>query len=223
MENLQVDIHINPDLYTKKPNSSELGRKIVSTSITMIDELGFEAFTFRKLGQRIDSNESSIYRYFESKHMLLLYLNCWYWSWVEYRLVFTTTNVKSSKKKLKQAIKMLTSEVTVDNSFSYIDEVILHKIIIAESSKGYHTKEVDSENEKGYFKAYKRVVQRVSDLVLENNSTYEFPHMLVSTIIEGAHKQHYFSQHLPSLTDTDSEKDTIVNFYIDLIFKAISS
>jgi len=223
MENLQVNININPDLYTKKPNSSDLGRKIVSTSIVMIDELGFEAFTFRKLGQRIGSNESSIYRYFESKHMLLLYLNCWYWSWIEYRLVFSITNIKSSKKKLKQAIKMLTSEVVIDNSFSYINEVILHKIIIAESSKGYHTKEVDSENEKGYFKAYKRVVQRVSDLVLENNSTYKFPHMLVSTVIEGAHKQHYFSQHLPSLTDTDSEKDTIVNFYIDLIFKAISS
>jgi hypothetical protein len=221
MENLPIHITINPELYSKDPNSSELGRKIVSKSIEMIDELGFESFTFRKLGQNIGSNESSIYRYFESKHMLLLYLICWYWSWVEYRLVFTTTNIKSPQTKLEEAVQILTKEVIVDNSFSYINEVILHRIIIAESSKAYHTKEVDIENEKGFFKAYKRVVQRVSAIVLENNPNYEFPHMLVSTIIEGAHKQRYFSEHLPSLTDTDKGKNNIIRFYTGLVFKTI--
>ncbi len=221
MEQLSIHINISAELYTKDPNSTDLGRKIVSTSIEMIDELGFESFNFKKLGQQIGSNESSIYRYFESKHMLLLYLNAWYWSWVEYKLVFATTNIKSSKVKLEEAIHMLTKRINVDNSFSYINEVILHRIIIAESSKTYHTKEVDAENEKGYFKPYKRVVQRVSDIVLENNPTYKFPHMLVSTIIEGAHKQRYFSDHLPSLTDTEKGKNNIVNFYTDLVFKVI--
>ena len=36
----------------------------------MINELGFEAFTFKKLGINIESPESSIYRYFENKHTL---------------------------------------------------------------------------------------------------------------------------------------------------------
>ena len=221
MEQLNILFTINPGLYSKNPNSSELGRRIVSASIELIDELGFEAFTFKKLGQHIGSNESSIYRYFDSKHMLLLYLICWYWSWVEYKLVFAISNVDSPKVRLKEAIKILTKEVTVDNSFSYINEVILHKIIVAESSKAYHTKEVDAENKKGYFKAYKRVVQRVSDLVIENNSKFEFPHMLVSSVIEGAHKQRFFSEHLPSLTDTKKGRDSIVNFYTELIFKVI--
>ncbi len=221
MEQLSIHINISSDLYTKDPNSTDLGKRIVSASIAMIDELGFESFTFKKLGQRIGSNESSIYRYFESKHMILLYLNAWYWSWVEYKLVFATANVKSVKTKLEEAIHILTKRIIVDNSFSYINEVILHRIIIAESSKTYHTKEVDSENEKGYFKPYKRVVQRVSDIVLENNSKYKFPHMLVSTIIEGAHKQRYFSDHLPSLTDTEKGKNNIVQFYTDLVFKVI--
>ena len=64
-------ISVNPDIYLKDPESSELGRKIINHSIALIDELGFEQFTFKKLGVRIASNESSIYRYFENKHMLL--------------------------------------------------------------------------------------------------------------------------------------------------------
>ncbi len=221
MEHLNIIFTINPGLYSKNPNSSELGRRIVSASIELIDELGFEAFTFKKLGKHIGSNESSIYRYFDSKHMLLLYLICWYWSWVEYKLVFAISNVGSPKVRLEEAIKILTKEVIVDNSFSYINEVKLHKIIIAESSKAYHTKEVDAENKKGYFKAYKEVVQRVSDLVIENNPNFEFPHMLVSSVIEGAHKQRFFSEHLPSLTDTKKGGDSIVNFYTELIFKVV--
>ena len=50
MEELQVHITIDPNLYTKNPESSDLGRKIVSQSIVMIDTLGFEGFTFKKLG-----------------------------------------------------------------------------------------------------------------------------------------------------------------------------
>ena len=74
MNGLQINITINPDLYTKNPDSSELGKKIVSKSIEMINELGYEAFTYKKLGVAIGSNESSIYRYFDSKHALLIYL-----------------------------------------------------------------------------------------------------------------------------------------------------
>ncbi|WP_238528716.1 TetR/AcrR family transcriptional regulator [Kordia algicida OT-1] len=198
-----------------------MGKKIVSRSIEMIDELGFEAFTFKKLGKSIGSNESSIYRYFESKHMLLVYLLCWYWSWIEYKLVFATTNIQSKEEKLSAAVDILTRKVDVDNSFSYIDEVILNRIIIAESSKAYHTKDIDTENEKGYYTVYKRVVQRVSNMVTELNPDFEFPHMLVSTVIEGAHQQRYFSEHLPSLTNVKKGKDTIVKFYTDLVFKVI--
>ena len=221
MDSLQINIKISPSLYTKNPESSELGRKIVCQSIKMIDELGFESFTFKKLGQQIGSNESSIYRYFESKHMLLVYLVNWYWSWMEYRLVFRTNNIKSSEEKLREAIRVLTQKIDIDHSFSYIDEVTLSRIIIAESSKAYHTKDVDKENEKGFYRTYKRVVQRVSDIVLEINPDFEFPHMLISTVIEGMHHQRFFSEHLPSLTNVEEGKNNIVVFYIDLVLKAI--
>jgi AcrR family transcriptional regulator len=214
---------ISPELYTKNPDSSDLGKKIVSKSISMIDDLGFENFTFKKLGIEIGSNESSIYRYFESKHALLIYLINWYWSWIEYKIVFATLNINSPIEKLEKAIKILTEEVVEDNSFSYINEVILTKIIISESSKAYHTKEVDKENEKGFYKTHKNVVERVSSLVLEINPTFEYPHMLVSTVIEGAHHQRYFSKHLPSLTDFEEGKNNIACFYNDLVFKIIKA
>ncbi len=221
MESLSINITINPELYTKNPESSELGRKIVSTSIVMINELGFESFTFRKLGVAIGSNESSIYRYFESKHALLVYLINWYWSWIEYKLVFVTANIPLAQDRLTNVITLLTEEVKEDNAFTFINEVLLNNIIISESAKAYHTKDIDKDNEKGFYKTYKRVVQRVSDIVLEINPKFEFPHMLVSTIIEGAHHQRFFSKHLPSLTDVEEGKNNIVRFYTDLVLKAI--
>ena len=222
MKELDIQIVIDSELYTKNPESTALGRNIVSKSIEMINELGFEAFTFKKLGQRLGSNESSIYRYFKNKHMLLVYLMCWYWSWIEYRILFLTANINNPEEKLKRTLELLTQETVLDNSFSYINEVLLHKIIIAEASKTYHTKNVDKENEKGYYKAYKRVVKRVANFVLEIQPNYNYPHMLISTVIEGAHQQRYFSEHLPSLTDKLEHKDAIVAFYTELVLKAIN-
>lgn len=221
MKNLQVHIAIDSALYIRNPEETTLGKKILGASIEMIDELGFESFTFKKLGVRIGSNESSIYRYFESKHALLVYLVSWYWSWIEYKLVFATANLTSGEQKLTNAIQILTQNVTEDTNFSFVNEVLLHRIIIAESSKAYHTKDIDKENAKGFYKTYKRVVQRVSDFVIEVNPHFEFPHMLISTVIEGAHHQRFFSKHLPSLTDVEEGKNNIVRFYKDLVLKTV--
>ena len=69
-----LKIQINEKIYNKDPESSSLGKKIIEQSIILIEEIGFEDFTFKKLGDRIASNESSIYRYFDNKHKLLIYL-----------------------------------------------------------------------------------------------------------------------------------------------------
>ncbi len=218
MKNLHIQIDINSALYSKNPNSSELGRKIINKSIELIYEIGFEAFTFKKLGALIQSPESSIYRYFDNKHTLLLYLTSWYWTWVEYQMVFVTTNVVSAHERLKKSIEILTKPVVEDNEISYVNEVLLSEIIFSESIKGYHTKSVDEENKKGCFKAYKRVVRRVSEIVSEIDEDFKYPHMLISTVIEGAHHQKYFTEHLPALTDVSNEEDSITQFYTKLVF-----
>jgi len=221
MKNIQLHIEVNSDLYLKNPDTSELGRKIIGNSIDMINDLGFESFTFKKLGAEINSPESSIYRYFENKHTLLIYLVSWYWSWIEYLLVFSAMNIDTPAKKLERSIEVLTEPILENYPTTYINEELLSQIIITESVKAYHTKNVDDENKKGYFKTYKKVVQRISDLVLEVNPNYSFPHMLISTVIEGAHQQKYFAQHLPALTDVTKGKNSVSEFYIDMVNKVI--
>lgn len=225
MRHLQskISIQVNENVYLKNPDSSELGHKIVVGSVDLIFDLGSEAFTFKKLAQFIGSTEASVYRYFESKHKLLLYLSSWYWAWMEYRLVFTLANLSSGEEKLERAILLLCKPAYDDLSFAYMDLEKLNNIVISEASKGYLTKAVDEENKHGAFEEYKAFVARLSDLILELNAAYKYPHMLVSTIIEGVHHQHFFAAHLPALTDVVNGENTIVEFYKEMVFKLVKS
>ena len=218
MENLNLQITVSPELYCKNPDSSELGRTIITKSIELINEGGIEAFTFKKLGLLINSPESSVYRYFENKHILLVYLTNWYWTWTEYRLVFATSNIESAEERLQKAIELLTKPVLEDHSISYVNEILLSEIIFSESLKTYHTIDVDIENKKGYFSSYKSVVKRVSDIILEIKPKFKHPRMLISTVIEGAHEQKYYAEHLPSLTDKIKDHSVITKFYSELVF-----
>ena len=217
MEQLLIKINVSSDFYLKSPDESALGRTIVATSIELIHQLGFEAFTIKKLSTKIGSPESSIYRYFESKHMILVYLIQWYWTWIEYRLVFGLNNLASPELKLTKAIQMLTETIEEDSSFSHINEILLDKIIITEAVKAYFTKQ-NNQSKKDHFAAYIRVVQRVSDIILEIKPTYKFSHMLISTVIEGSHQQRFFAKNLPSLTDVNSDEEYITKFYTQLVF-----
>jgi len=218
-----VSIQVNKKIYLKNPESSELGFRILEGSVDLIQDMGFEQFTFRKLAKEINSTEATIYRYFESKHKLLLYLISWYWGWLEYKLVFGLANIVSAEEKLERAIVILTEQIVEDGNFSHINEVKLNKIMITESSKGYLTKDVDTENREGVFIVYKQLVKRVGDIILEINPNYDYPHTLVSTIMEGVHLQRYFAEHLPGLTDVVVGEDSIVKFYKELVVKAIKN
>jgi AcrR family transcriptional regulator len=209
-------IQINSKIYVKNPETSDLGRKILEQSIILIDEIGFDNFTFKKLGEKIGSNESSIYRYFENKHKLLVYLSSWYWSWMEYKLVFATANINDPKEKLKKAITIVTEKVEDDNNTSYINESTLNKIIIAEFTKTLHTKEIDIENKEGFFLIYKRVISRIIEIVKEINPEYKYAKSLISSIVEGSLHQYYLKDDLKSITDCD-EKTTPTHFYLNLI------
>ncbi len=222
MQGLPLKITIDNKLYLKNPESSDLGKRIVTNSIELINDLGFETFTFKKLGKLIGSNESSIYRYFESKHMLLIYLIAWYWSWMEYRLVFATSNISDPKDNLKIAIKILTEEVQKDDAFSYINEINLYRIIVNEGSKVYYTKDVDKENELGFFSPYKRLVKRISEMALEVNPNFLYPNMLASTVIESSRKQRYFQEHIPTLSNIEEGKDSIISFFETLTFNSLN-
>ena len=216
-----INIKVPENLYLKDPDSTSLGRRIVENAIEQIHMLGFEAFTFKKLGICIGSPESTVYRYFENKHKLLLYMVNWYWSWLEYRVLFATTNISEPKEKLIKAIQVVTETVTQDSDFSHINETLLHRIVICESTKAFLTKDIERENDQGCFSAYKRLVNHISANVLEINPDFSHPNTLVSTIIEGSHMQSYFSEHLPSITDCSENKGDVTRFFTQMAFALI--
>lgn len=209
-------IIINNKLYVKDPETSGLGKKIIKQSIILIDEIGFEYFTFKKLGERIGSNESSLYRYFENKHKLLLYLASYYWGWIEYRLILATANINDPNEKLNKAILIVTEKVLDDMSTTHIDESVLNRIIILEFTKTIQTKEVNKENKEGFFLIYKRVINRIATIIQEVNPNYAFAKSLASNIVEGALHQYFLKEHLKTITNCN-EIINPTDFYLNLI------
>ncbi len=222
MEHLlkSVKIDINDKIFQKDPESSDLGKRIVQESIVMIDEIGFEAFNFKKLGEKIGSNESSIYRYFENKHKLLVYLTSWYWGWMEYQLVFATNSISDTEEKLRRAIEVVTKTIEEDSNYSHINEIVLNKIVVNESSKSFLTKEVDEENKEGYFVIYKRMVNRFADMISAVNASYKYPSSLASSILENNLHQNFLKDHFPSLTDCDGNNPSS-SFIQNLVFNVL--
>lgn len=220
---VSVQIVLSDKLFTKDPEQSKLGKKIVTHSIELIEELGFEKFTFRKLANSIGTVEASIYRYFENKHKLLFYLTSWYWAWLEYRIDYGTHNIPEPKSRLKTVLKIIAESYESDPQINHINENLLHKIVVAEASKVYLTKEVDIEHREGMFKNYSSLCTKIAEVILSNNVNYPFPVTLASNLIETAQEQIFFSEHLPGLTDLKQKntKESVLRFLEHLAFSAI--
>jgi len=198
---IELKFSLPEKLYLKDPQATKYGHKLLGNSVLLIDELGFEGFTFKKLARKINSTETSIYRYFENKHLLLLYLNCWYWEWINYLIEVETKNLSSPDISLKKTIHIIVNASYEFNLTSYVDEAALHKVVVMEGAKSYHIHSVDSENKDGLFVCYKELVERVASIVEAVQPEFKYPRTLSSTLFEMANHQLYFAQHLPRLTD----------------------
>lgn len=224
MDNLlaNIKIQVNSAIFIKDPETTELGRKILRESIILIDELGFDHFTFKKLGEKIGSNESSIYRYFDNKHKLLMYLSSWYWSWIEYKLVFSTSNISDPTTQLMKAITVVTEKIEDDLMTSYINESVLNRIIITEFTKTFLTKQIDDEIREGFFTVYNRVINRIVNMLYILVPDYHYAKSFVSDMVEGSLHQHFLSAHLQSITDCN-EAVSPTDYYLDLTRRLIKS
>lgn len=218
-----LHIKLDENLFLKDPTISKVGRSILSDGLVLLNEIGLEEFTFKKLANRIQTTESTIYRYFESKHQFLFYLFNFYWAWVEIGVVFATTNIPSPIERLKRIINQLTLVVENDIRTPYIDESILQQVIAIESSKTFLTKKVDDENKTGYFKQYKKLVDRISKVIQEINPKFPYPNAMVTTLIESSFHQRFFGEHLPRLTNELNKQDNLNDFLTNLCFNTIEN
>jgi AcrR family transcriptional regulator len=221
--NLQISIQPSLKLALRDPESSVLGRKIVREGIVLMNRIGFEQFTFKKLAEAVETTEASIYRYFENKHRLLLYFLTWYWNYVEYQAIVSLQNLNDPKIKIQKIIEILTVGLPNWSDVSGIDKEALQEIVIAESSKVFLTKEVDAINREHLFKPYKDLCQFIATLFQAYNPNYPYPRSLASTILEMAQFQPYFMEHLPALTDFGGPRNgtKVAAFLENLVFSAL--
>ncbi len=223
---LDVRIKMNEKLFLRNPEDSVLGKKIVKQGLQFINKVGFEDFTFKKLSVEIGTTEASIYRYFENKHRLLVYLIAWYWSYLEYKVVFSLNNMTKPELKLKTIIKLITDEPPSQSAFGdFLSEKEAYKLVMWEGSKAYLTRNINEDNKNRLFKPYKDLCGRFSSVISEYNPKYKYPYSLASTILEMAHAQKFFQQNLPSLTDFPKEQSNknIILFLESLLFNSIKA
>jgi AcrR family transcriptional regulator len=215
-------VEVSPKLYFKEPYSSELGALIVKEGTQLIQEIGFEQFTFKKLAQGIGSTEAAIYRYFENKHMLLLYLNAWYWGWMEHNLVFLTSNIPDPRERLNIGLGLMVDGPRfLDNEF--LDLRKLRTVAINESIKGYFTRSVDAEHRSGLFAQVYSFGERIATIVRELNPEYSYPKTLVYTVMHASLLRSFNSLHLPEMIEIDSQGVESDRFFHQLVFKSIAN
>ena len=223
---MQVDfkVKMNEKLYLRDPEGTEVGKQIIKTGVNMIADLGYELFTFKKLATEIGSTEATVYRYFENKHKLLIYIIDWYWAFLEFQVIFQLNNITDATEKIKKVIDILVWEDNAAHVFSELDLQALYYIAIAEGSKTYLSKEVDNHNKDFLFKPYKDLCGRIALLFKEYNPAFKYPSSLASTLVESAHMQYYFMHHLPRLGDYSKKKNPkeIEAFLEQLVFGVLS-
>jgi AcrR family transcriptional regulator len=220
---IQLQIEMNEKLFLKNPIGSDLGRKIVQYSIELINKSGFENFTFKKLSKIIGTSEAAIYRYFENKHRLLIYLSAWYWNWLEFQVSYQTNNIDDPRRKLEIITELLGKNCKAQFTSDYVDMEQLHEIVINEGSKTYLSRSVSQDNNDQLFKPYKDLCAVIADIALEFNPSYKYPKSLASTIIEISHFQNFFMNNLPALTDfgTSKDEDEIVSYLNHFVFSCL--
>jgi AcrR family transcriptional regulator len=219
----QLSFNVNEQIYLRNPESTELGKDIIKHAIELINLIGFETFTFKKLAQEMGTTEASIYRYFENKHRLLLYILNWYWSYMEFLVMLKLQNVSDCKQKLITIIELLTDEKHYTTGGHDYNIQNLHHIVIAEGSKAYLVKEVDEINKTQVFKPFKDLSGIIADIIIAYKKDYKYPYSLSSTIIETAHDQIYFAAHLPRLTDVKQtkSKNFVQEYLLDTVFRIL--
>lgn len=202
-----IKFELSESLYVKDPQNTKYGQRLLKNTVEMMAEIGFESFTFKKLGAGMESTETSVYRYFENKHKLLTYICCWYWEWIHYLIDIHTLNIKDPKEVLYVMIHQLLYASEESSMTAYINESLLHDIVVLEGVKSFHVNEVDNENDLGFFESYKSLISKLAKIISDVNPEYPYHKSLAVTLSTMAHDQIYFASHFPELSSFKQKKN----------------
>jgi AcrR family transcriptional regulator len=218
-----IKLKTNEALYLKDPAESAIGKKIIQRAAEMISKMGYEEFTFKKLAVDLQTTEATLYRYFENKQKLLLYISSWYWAYLSYKVNYETHLLKNSQQKLNTFIHILCINDDDENLLEYFRLKTLKSIVISEAPKAYFQRNIDEVNKDGAFREFKNLSLKLAEIIKDINPRFKYPNSMASTIIEVAHQQIYFAEHLPSLSDvkSDKRKDYSAEDFIKFIINKI--
>lgn len=202
-------VHLRPDdaLFLKDPESSELGRSMLSEGLVLMNTLGLESFTFRKLAARMGSTEVSLYKYFPNKQRLLQYYYQLYWLWLRQLCGRHAEMARDPREALTAAMEAICGVWPKELPPLQLDPWELRRLVIDEGMKSYMHKHVDEDNAHRLFAPYKSLSAFLAELLVACRKDVPLPRSFATTMIEMAHSLPFAMDHLPSLTELSARKN----------------
>lgn len=202
-----IQLRPDPALYLRDPESTRLGKAMLSEGIVLMNELGLEAFTFKKLAARIGCTEVGLYRFFPNKQRLLQYYFQVHWLWLLQLCGGFAERSVDPRQTLKQVVEALCGVWPQELPPAQLDPHGLRSLHIAEGMKSYLHKNVDADNARLLFMPYKALAAFIADRLVACRKDVPMPQSFATTLIEMANSLPFAMEHLPSLTELSSHKD----------------
>lgn len=216
-------VKVNSGIYLKDPDTSAIGRAMVREGLVMMESIGLDQFTFKKLSEQIGSPESSLYRYFENKVNLLFYLLSAYWSWQEYRVVMSVLNMAPGKKKVHKAIEVILSTPDEQAQLDELPLAVLYRLAERESIRVFVQNNAAHAFPPEFFHSFDRLHGRFVTMLKEINPDYSCSEALISVLLDAIHLQKYFRRAGTTRTDLPDGTPEQADFFFHLLFPRPSS
>lgn len=210
-------IEPDPGLALRDLNTP-LGARILQDGLVLMNDLGLESFTFKKLADRTGCTEVTVYHYFANKQRLLQYYFQVYWLWLATYCQEEGKSLKDPLDRLRGDIRALCGTWPPAARANTFDPAALRELVINEGSKSFLHKDVDSDNELKLFKPYKDLCAHIAREVKAASPRARHARSFATTLVEMAHSLEFAMHHLPALTELSAKKGRapLAGYLIDL-------
>lgn len=201
-----------------RDTGSAMGGRILAEGLALLNEIGLEAFTFRKLAEHIGCTEATVYHYFANKQRLLQYYFQMYWLWLATHCRQEGRALKDPLERLHGDIRALCGLWPAEALAGRFDPSDLRELVINEGSKSFMHKNVDSDNKLKLFKPYKDLCAHIATELKACAPRMRSPRSFATTLVEMAHSLEFAMHHLPALTELSGNKERrkLAEFLIDM-------
>ena len=197
----------DPSLHHRDPAASAVGERILKQGLFLMNELGLEAFTFKKLTEYAECTEATIYAYFPNKQRLLQYYFQLYWMWLDTHCQQQGRSLADPWKRVQGDIRALCGLWAKDAMAAQLDPRKLRALVIVEGSKSFMHRNVDEDNKLKLFQPYKDLSAHLAIELKACNKKCKHPRTFATMLIEMAHSLEFAMEHLPALTELSYSGD----------------